>query len=93
MAFVPGNFPTSSQNVSFSSRKTHALFGVYTDTYDDDDDGTLRLCTDFRKVNSITVPDPFPLPRIEDLLDRIEKEPSLCGRPTPNKPFWTSNLG
>lgn len=36
-------------------------------------DGTLRLCTDFRKVNSITVPDPFPLPRIEDLLDRIGK--------------------
>ena len=34
-------------------------------------DGTLRLCTDFRKVNS--VPDPFPLPRIEDLLDRIGK--------------------
>ena len=41
MAFVPGNFPTSSQNVSFSSRKTHALFGVYTDTYDDDDDGAV----------------------------------------------------
>ena len=36
-------------------------------------DGTLRLCTDFRKVNSVTVPDPFPLPRIEDLLDRIGK--------------------
>ena len=36
-------------------------------------DGTLRLCTDFRKVNSVTVPDPFPLPRIEDLLDRVGK--------------------
>ena len=36
-------------------------------------DGTLRLCTDFRKVNAITVPDPFRLPRIEDLIDRNGK--------------------
>ena len=34
-------------------------------------DGTLRLCTDFKKVNAVTVPDPFPLPRVEDLLDRV----------------------
>jgi len=40
-------------------------------------DGTLRLCTDFRRVNSVTVPDPFPLPRIEDLLDRIGKSKYL----------------
>ena len=36
-------------------------------------DGTLRLCTDFRKVNNCTVPDPFPLPRIEDFIDRVGK--------------------
>ena len=36
-------------------------------------DGSLRLCTDFRKVNSCTAPDPFPLPRIEDLIDRVGK--------------------
>jgi len=36
-------------------------------------DGTLRLCTDFQKVNNCTVPDPFPLPRIEDLIDRVGK--------------------
>ena len=36
-------------------------------------DSTLRLCTDFRKVNSVTIADPFPLPRVEDLLDRIGK--------------------
>ena len=34
-------------------------------------DGTMRLCTDYRKVNTLTVPDPFPLPRIEDLVDRV----------------------
>jgi len=36
-------------------------------------DGTLRLCTDFRKVNAVTVPDPFPLPRVKDLLDKVGK--------------------
>ena len=34
-------------------------------------DGSFRLCTDYRKLNSITVPDAYPLPRIEDLLDEI----------------------
>ena len=34
-------------------------------------DGTLRFCTDFRKLNSLTKTDLFPLPRIEDCIDRI----------------------
>jgi len=34
-------------------------------------DGTLGLCTDLHKVNSCTVPDPFPLPHIEELIDRV----------------------
>lgn len=34
-------------------------------------DGTSRLCTDYRKINSVTVPDSFPLPRLEDCIDRI----------------------
>ncbi len=32
-------------------------------------DGTFRLCTDYRKVNSVTVPDSYPLPRMEDCID------------------------
>ena len=37
-------------------------------------DGTFRLCTDFRKINAVTVPGPFSLPRVEDLnLDRVGK--------------------
>ena len=36
-------------------------------------DGGWRLCTDFRRLNQVTVPDPYPLPRIEDLLDRLGK--------------------
>ena len=34
-------------------------------------DNTLRLCVDYRKLNNFTLPDPFPLPRVEDLLDRV----------------------
>ena len=34
-------------------------------------DGTFRFCTDFRKVNSLTKSDSFPLPRMEDCVDRI----------------------
>ena len=36
-------------------------------------DGGWRLCTDYRKLNAITEADPYPLPRIEDLLDKIGK--------------------
>ena len=35
------------------------------------EDGTDRLCTDFRKVNEVTVTDSFPLPRLDDLIDSV----------------------
>jgi len=34
-------------------------------------DGGWRLCTDYRKLNAVTKADPFPLPRIVDLLNKI----------------------
>ncbi len=34
-------------------------------------DGSYRFCTDYRKVNSLTKPDSFPLPRLEDCVDRV----------------------
>ena len=36
-------------------------------------DGTLRFCVDCRVLNSVTKPDVFPLPRINDLLDQLGK--------------------
>jgi hypothetical protein len=34
-------------------------------------DKTFRMCTDYRKVNSVTKTDSFPLPRIDDCIDKI----------------------
>ena len=34
-------------------------------------DGTSRLCTDYRGLNRVTVPDSLPLPRIDDLVDDV----------------------
>ncbi len=36
-------------------------------------DGSSRFCTDYRKVNQVTKADSYPLPRIEDCVDRIGK--------------------
>ena len=33
--------------------------------------GTYRMCTDYRKVNSVTKTDSFPIPRIDDGIDKV----------------------
>lgn len=33
-------------------------------------DGTYYFCTDYRKLNSVTKPDSFPLPRMENCIDQ-----------------------
>uniref|UniRef100_A0A7I4Z3Z2 RNA-directed DNA polymerase n=1 Tax=Haemonchus contortus TaxID=6289 RepID=A0A7I4Z3Z2_HAECO len=34
-------------------------------------DGSLRVCLDFRPLNEVTIPDHYPLPRIDDILSKI----------------------
>ena len=36
-------------------------------------DGTLRLCVDYRRLNSMTRVDAYPMPRIEDMMDQLGK--------------------
>ena len=33
--------------------------------------GTYRMCTDYRKVNSVTKTDSFPIPRTDDCIDKV----------------------
>ena len=35
------------------------------------EDGSTRMCTDYRQVNSKTIKDSYPLPRLDDIIDSI----------------------
>ncbi|MCO5553915.1 hypothetical protein L7F22_007441 [Adiantum nelumboides] len=35
-------------------------------------DGTYRMCVDYRALNKITIKNKFPVPRIEDLFDKLQ---------------------
>ena len=40
-------------------------------------DGTFCMCTDYRKLNSVTKMDTFLIPRIDDCIDNIGKPNTL----------------
>jgi hypothetical protein len=35
--------------------------------------GSLRLCEDYQQVNAVTNDDPYPMPRVDDLVENIGK--------------------
>ena len=45
----------------------------------DTKDGKLRLCVDYRALNKVTVKNSYPLPRIDDLFDRLAGLSILAG--------------
>ena len=36
-------------------------------------DGTMRLCIDYRELNRVTMRNEYPLPRIDDLFDQLQR--------------------
>ena len=34
-------------------------------------DGTYRMCTDFRKVNAVTIKDSYPIPLVDEIIDQV----------------------
>ena len=36
-------------------------------------DGSMRLCIDYRELNKRTVKNKYPLPRIEDMFDKLRE--------------------
>jgi len=33
--------------------------------------GSMRLCIDYRQLNKVTIKNRYPLPRIDDLMDKL----------------------
>lgn len=35
-------------------------------------DGTIRFCIDYRELNKVTKFDPFPMPTVDDMINKIQ---------------------
>uniref|UniRef100_A0A183C893 Reverse transcriptase domain-containing protein n=1 Tax=Globodera pallida TaxID=36090 RepID=A0A183C893_GLOPA len=59
---------TSSHSLQISGRDTPWISNI---VLVQKKDGGLRPCIDFRKLNEVTVPNHFPLPRLEVVLEKV----------------------
>lgn len=39
--------------------------------------GSVRVCVDYRRLNAVTKPDPYPIPRLDDLLHEAKPTPFM----------------
>ena len=40
-------------------------------------DGSLRLCVDYQRLNSVSKMDAYPMPRVDDLIDKVSGAPFI----------------
>ena len=55
-------------------------------------DGSVRFCIDFRKVNSVTWKDAYPLPRIDDTLDTLDGSKLFSTLDLKTKSKWQNRI-
>ena len=54
-------------------------------------DGTYRFCVDYRKLNLVTKPDAYPLPRVDDLLGAFNGY-KMFGTPDLRNGYWQVSI-
>ncbi|CAG9134097.1 unnamed protein product [Plutella xylostella] len=54
-------------------------------------DGQIRLCVDYRRLNAITKPDTYPIPRIDDLLHEAKPTPCMSSIDLKSS-YWQLNV-
>uniref|UniRef100_A0A1X7U3D0 Reverse transcriptase domain-containing protein n=1 Tax=Amphimedon queenslandica TaxID=400682 RepID=A0A1X7U3D0_AMPQE len=59
-------------------------------------DGTVRLCVDYRRLNELLTMDAYPIPRVDDIIDRVGKAKLLassCSQERPTKDQFATPFG
>lgn len=54
-------------------------------------DGSLRVCGDYRRLNAVTVPDRYPIPRIQDFTYRLHGKTIFSKLDIKTAYFWIPN--
>lgn len=50
-------------------------------------DGSLRFFVDYQKLNSVKIQDSYPLPRIDECMDRL-REATVFSSPASSPGYW-----
>ncbi len=77
---LPHRLPEHKKNVVREELKAMLDLGVIEESHSDwanpivlvpKTDGSIRFCVDYRKVNAVSKFDAYPMPRVDELLDRL----------------------